>query len=183
MAQLRHRRAFSSSAKAPAIWRMAFLKGSSVAVRSSPAAVSTRTPGLIERQDAKLLGDELAGKPLGILDQHRADAVALDAIEECEKAWPRLDGVRAADGRIIVGIDNPQSPRASHKSRWRRAAACRCPCRRQHWPPSSCAGRQSPAGRDPGRPSHGPGLDGAQRRRRALAHQAAHRGAWRCRGC
>jgi hypothetical protein len=43
------RRAFSYSAKAPAIWRIIFRVGSSLAVKSSPEAVSSRTPRLIRR--------------------------------------------------------------------------------------------------------------------------------------
>jgi hypothetical protein len=61
---------------------------------------------LYQRQDAELLGDELAGKPCGVFDQHRSNTVSLDAIEESEKAWPRLDRIGAGDGRVIVGIDN-----------------------------------------------------------------------------
>jgi hypothetical protein len=53
-------------------------------------------PHVDQRQDAELLGDELAGKPAGVLDQHRSHAVPLDAIEQRKKPWPRLDRIRAA---------------------------------------------------------------------------------------
>ena len=86
----------------------------------------------------------MSGKPAGILDQHRSDAVALDAVEESEKAWPRLDGIGAADGRVIEGIDNRKAG-VLGVGRNGVALALVAAHRHQRWLPSSCAGRQSPA--------------------------------------
>ena len=72
------------------------MKGSSVAVRVVAGGRQDPHAALDQRQDAELLGDELAGKPAGVLDQNRSHAVTLNAIKEGEKAWPRLDGIGAA---------------------------------------------------------------------------------------
>ena len=79
---LETRRAFSYSAKAPAIWRIIFRVGSSLAVRSSPEAVRMGRPAADQEGDAQFLGHQLARKPAGILDNDGTHAVALDAVKE-----------------------------------------------------------------------------------------------------
>ena len=76
---LETRRAFSYSAKAPAIWRIIFRVGSSLAVRSSPEAVSRRTP----RLNAQLLGHQFAGKATGVFHDDRPDAVTRSQLSRC----------------------------------------------------------------------------------------------------
>jgi hypothetical protein len=80
---------------------MATLNGSSVSVRSSPEAVSTRTPRLNQGDDACLLHDELTSDARGILHDDRFDGVAVDPIQECREARTRLDRVRAAHVGIV----------------------------------------------------------------------------------
>jgi hypothetical protein len=48
-----------------------------------------------ERDDAEFLRQQLARKAAGILDQHRANTIALDAVEQRGKAGAALDGVVA----------------------------------------------------------------------------------------
>jgi len=37
-----------------------------------------------------------------ILNQHHAHAVVVEAVEQCRKAWPALDGISAGDRCIVV---------------------------------------------------------------------------------
>ena len=56
-----------------------------------------------------------------------------------------------------------QSRRAWHTPRWQRAGACRSPCWRRRWRPSSCAGRSVPCVTPqsaPARRFHGGGISG-----------------------
>jgi hypothetical protein len=47
---------------------------------------------LDEQQQAKLLRDEIAGEAAGILNDDRADAIALDTIQQCREARTDLNG-------------------------------------------------------------------------------------------
>ncbi|MGA6967855.1 MAG: hypothetical protein WBZ51_30100, partial [Xanthobacteraceae bacterium] len=58
---------------------------------SSPDAVRTRTPRRI-RANAKLLRNQLAGEPGGILDNNGAHAIALDPIQQRSEPRTRFDG-------------------------------------------------------------------------------------------
>ncbi len=55
-------------------------------------------------QNAQLLRHEIASEAAGILDDHDANAVAFDPVEQLIEAGPRLDWIGAAHGRIIKPI-------------------------------------------------------------------------------
>jgi len=71
-------RLFSNCANDPAIWRIITLEGSVVSVRSSPFAVSTLTPRLMN----KFLRGQITGKPACILNKSRSDRLVLKEIKE-----------------------------------------------------------------------------------------------------
>jgi hypothetical protein len=74
-------RSCSSSAKTPAIWRIIFRVGSSLAVRSSPEAVRSRTPRLIRRVMPNSC--QFAGKATGVFHDDRPDAVTRSQLSLC----------------------------------------------------------------------------------------------------
>ena len=80
------------------------LHSSSVLVRSSPLAVMMRTPIFSSDKNAEFLRHQVASETAGVFNDHDADAVAFDAIEQAVEAGTRLDRVSAGDGRIIKEI-------------------------------------------------------------------------------
>ena len=97
------RRPFSYSMKAPATWRIILRPRSSLSVRSSPDAVTSRTPRLASSAMPQLLHDQVARKAAGILDEDNADAIVLDAVEQPGEAPSALDGVGTTD-RVVIPV-------------------------------------------------------------------------------
>jgi hypothetical protein len=54
-----------------------------------------------QKEDAKLLRNQIAGEAARVLNDHRADAVALDPIKERGEARSAFDGIGTADSSIV----------------------------------------------------------------------------------
>ena len=81
--------------KSPATPRIILRPRSSLSVRSSPEAVSSRKPP--QQRNAQLLHDQIAGKAAGILDEDNANAITLEAVEQPGEALPALDRIGTTD--------------------------------------------------------------------------------------
>ena len=64
---------------------------------------------------ADLLHHQVAGEAVCALDDDRADTIALDPLEHRGEAWSGVDRVGAADGRVIVGVDDRKARLSSKR--------------------------------------------------------------------
>jgi hypothetical protein len=72
-----------------------------VSVRSSPMAVSNTYAPLDQQQHARLLRHQIPREAAGVLDEHRAPAAALQAVEESCEPCPCRDGISAAGSGVV----------------------------------------------------------------------------------
>ena len=133
-------RAFSYSAKAPATCRIMVRSGSSLDVRSTPDAVTTRTPRFCMARTPSFLRQHRACETAGIFDEHKADAIAVNPVEHGGEARAGLDRVRAGHCRVIELADDLQPVRAGVALELPRAGGWSC--RRRRWRRSWSEGRR-----------------------------------------
>jgi hypothetical protein len=64
---------------------------------------------LDQQKHAQLLRDKITGEAACVFHDDRADAVAFKTVQECREAWANLEGVGAADSRVVKTIDDSRA--------------------------------------------------------------------------